>query len=359
VLILSWVLGRQFLTLSQQELLDQVEQSPVIQTLLSPLRWYVEVFISSQLWPDLVHWSALVLALNAGLLLMVFYLLDAPYLEVTAAASERMFARMQMMRSGLESLAPPRKGRVRRSLPSLPWWGGLGPIAWRQLTAASRNWGRLIFFVLYFLCMMIALLVSAKASDRVPVVPGLGVMVLVMTIFLPPGVSFDFRGDVDRMDILKSLPIRGFWLATGQLIAPVVLVSLIQWGVLGLVQVVTGHVEPFLLATAALALPFNFLLFALENLLFLWYPTRLNPLTPGDFQMIGRNMLLFLGRFVCLGFALVSATLVGAIVYLVTGRSWLAAVIAAWLVLAAYAAGMVPLVALAFRQYDVARDTPP
>jgi hypothetical protein len=106
-------------------------------------------------------------------------------------------------------------------------------------------------------------------------------------------------------------------------------------------------------------LPFNLLLFALENLLFLWFPTRLMPWTPGDFQMIGRHMLLFFGRILCLGLALGSAAVVGVVVYLIAGRSWPPALIAAWFVLAAYAVGMIPLVALAFRKFDVSRDTPP
>jgi hypothetical protein len=353
-------LGRQILTASPGEMLEQVEQSTVIQTALAPLRWFVETFISQKPWPDLVQWAALASAVNVGLLLAVFYLLDARYLEVAAAASERIFARIQMMRGGMGSIVPRRTGRVRLTLPTFPWWGGMGPIAWRQLTTACRNWGRLILLAFYFTCMMIPLVVSAKGPERaLPLAPGLAAMVMGLTIFLTPMVSFDFRGDVDRMDILKSLPLTGFSLATGQLIAPVVLVSLIQWGVLGLVQVVAGRVEPFLLAAAALVLPFNFLLFALENLLFLWFPTRLMPWTPGDFQMIGRSMLLFLGRMLCLGLALGTAVLVGALAYFIAGQSYLAALIAAWLVLAAYAVGMVPLVALAFRQYDVARDTPP
>ncbi len=353
-------LGRQLLTASPGELLAQVEQSPVIQIALSPLRWFVEAFISQRLWPDLIQWLALASAENAGLLLLVFYLLDARYLEVAAAFSERFFARIQLMRSGMGAIVPRRSGRVRLSLPSLPWWGGVGPIAWRQLTTASRNWGRLILLAFFFACMMSSLVVGAKATDEaVPIAPGFVALIMSMTIFLTPAVPFDFRGDVDRMDILKSLPIRGFWLATGQLIAPVVLVTLIQWGVLALVQIVTGRVEPFLLGAAAVVLPFNFLLFALENLLFLLFPTRLMPWTPGDFQMIGRHMLLFLGRILCLGLALGSAGLVGVLVYLAAGRSWPPALIAAWLVLAAYAIGMIPLVALAFRKFDVSRDTPP
>jgi hypothetical protein len=352
-------LGRQLLTSSAAELLEQVEQSAVIQTVLAPFRWFVEAFTSQYLWPDLVHWSVLGLAINGGLLLLVFALLDARYLEAVAAASERITARIQLMRSGLGSITPRRGGKVRLTLPSLPWWGGLGPIAWRQLLTASRNWGRLILLVFYFACMMIPMVVSAKGAT-VPLAPGLAILIFGVTVLLAPMVTFfDFRGDVDRMDILKSLPIRDSWLAMGQAVAPVVLFSLIQWSVLGLVQIVTWHLEPFLLAAAVFVLPFNFLLFALENLLFLWFPTRIAPWTPGDFQQFGRNLLFLLGRFTCLGLALGTAAIAGVLAHLLTGGSLLAGLIASWLVLAAYASGMIPLMALAFRHYDVARDTPP
>jgi len=53
------------------------------------------------------------------------------------------------------------------------------------------------------------------------------------------------------------------------------------------------------------------------------------------------------------------AILAGVLGYFLAGQSPVAALFASWLVLAALAVGLVPLIALAFRRFDVARDTPP
>jgi hypothetical protein len=53
-----------------------------------------------------------------------------------------------------------------------------------------------------------------------------------------------------------------------------------------------------------------------------------------------------------------TAALVGGIGYFVLGGSWVAFGAGVWLVVAGAALGTVPLVAWAFRRFDVARDTP-
>jgi len=45
-------------------------------------------------------------------------------------------------------------------------------------------------------------------------------------------------------------------------------------------------------------------------------------------------------------------------VYFLTDRLFGAAIAVAWVVLAAFAAGVVPLLALAFQRYDIARNRP-
>jgi hypothetical protein len=112
------------------------------------------------------------------------------------------------------------------------------------------------------------------------------------------------------------------------------------------------------LACAAFTLPFNFLLFALENLLFLLFPTRLAAATPGDFQTMGRNVLFLLGKVLALGVVLLAAGVVGGLAWFLTGSPWAGAA-AAWPVVAASGAALVPFIALAFQAFDVGRDTPP
>jgi hypothetical protein len=347
-------------SLEPGELLRRVEQSPVVQTLLAPFRWFIEVYTAERLWPDLVRAATLALAVNGTLLLLVFAL-DAHFLESAAVASERLYARLQRLRAGgTAALGLPRGGTACVSLPSWPWWGGAGPLAWRQLVTAVRSPGSLLVVVLVFLTMLVPTLLGLRSSPArsvpIPVVAG---VLFAMTFFLTQLVLFDFRGDLDRMDLLKSLPLPPAGLALGQLLVPVLLLSAFQWLVLACVAVFAGGSWPGLAAVALFAPPFNGLVFGLENLLFLYFPARPMPATAGDFQALGRQMLLMLAKLVGLGVAGGSAAVAATVTYVLTGASWAAAVTVGWVILTGYALTLVPLMALAFRAFDVARDTPP
>jgi len=157
----------------------------------------------------------------------------------------------------------------------------------------------------------------------------------------------------------------------GQLLTPVLVLTLMQWTVLGLVQGIVGRVAPLLLVFAAFTLPFNFLLFGLENLMFLLFPMRLMAAAPGDFQAMGRNVLFLLGKAFSLTLVAGAAALAGGLVYLLVGLAarplpgtgetlqWACALAVAWMAVDVCAAALVPLVAKAFVAFDVARDTPP
>ncbi len=113
-----------------------------------------------------------------------------------------------------------------------------------------------------------------------------------------------------------------------------------------------------LAAVAAFSLPFNFLLVAVENLLFLLFPARIQPTTPGDLQHVGRMMVLLAAKMLVLVVLCGLAAAVGGVTYALA-RSWIAAGAAAWLVLAVGCAALVPSVAAAYRRFDVSVDTPP
>src|SRR5439155_27372350 len=114
-------------------------------------------------------------------------------------------------------------------------------------------------------------------------------------------VAFDFRSDLDRMDVLKTLPLSAGALAVGQLIAPTVVLSTVQWLGVAALALTGPRAEVVSLAVAVLVVPVNFLLFGLENLLFLLFPTRLVNVTPGDFQALGRRLLLVMLKLVAFG----------------------------------------------------------
>jgi hypothetical protein len=361
VVLALLTLDREAFTLPPLELLQRAEEGPVVQTLLAPLGWFMDAFTAERLWPDLVEAVLLSLMVN-GVLLALVFLLDARYLETAAAVSERVYARLQQMRSG-GSATPVFRGSGKASfgLPDLPWWGGIGPIAWRQLLAALRALKSLTLFLGVFAIVLVGMLVFLRRSQPPDKTLSytLASSALFFTLFLQQIFRFDFRGDVDRMEVLKSLPVAPARLVVGQLLAPVLLTCAIQLILLLIIQVLLGGLGPLVLGAALFALPVNFLLFEIVNLLFLWFPTRLVQSTPGDFQMVGRHMLLMFATLLCQALLVGVPALMATAVYFVSGGSWPAALATAWLLLAAITAALIPLIALAFRQFDVARDTPP
>jgi hypothetical protein len=154
------------------------------------------------------------------------------------------------------------------------------------------------------------------------------------------------------------LPLPAWRVTAGQLLTPVLLLLLFQWIVLGLIQILTRPQDGVPLGAAVFLPPVNLLFFEIENLFFLWFPTRLT-MGVSDFQALGRHMLLWIAKMAVLVVTLAAASLAGLAAYLLFGQSWIAALAAGWLVIAAVAAGLLPLVALAFQHFDVAADVPP
>ena len=94
------------------------------------------------------------------------------------------------------------------------------------------------------------------------------------------------------MESLKALPLGDTAIAVGQLIVPCLVLTLLHLILLGLAAIATGQVSLVLAAMALFCPPLNFLFVALENLLFLAFPARITPATPGDLQHVGRTIVL-------------------------------------------------------------------
>lgn len=346
--------------------LERLEQTTVARGVLTPMRWFVDTILARRLWPDFVEGAVRCLAIDGALVVLIFTL-DAQYLEGAAAASERVYARLQRARSGGAFAAGAlRPGRPRFGLPSFPFLRGAGPVAWRQLLSALRSARPLVIFIVLFSLMALGPLFLLPRQGEVEGHPiaGLAVGMLVMSIVsLTPMLTFDFRGDVDRMDVLKALPIAPSALAVGQLLTPTLLLSSLQIGFIVLLQLLYGGLGSLVAGVALFAGPFNFLSIGIENLLFLWFPARMVPGAPGDFQQMGRQALMMFLKSALLALMVLPAALVGAAVYLAFSTSGqdgtLPAVASAWLMLTVLSAGPVPLLVLAFRSFDVSRDTPP
>jgi hypothetical protein len=335
------------------------------QVLAWPMRGFFEIFLAQQLWPDFLLGLVWSLAL-LGVLLGVVFALDANYLEVAAASSTRIYDRLQRLRRGSLPLSEgSSSGKRPRSLPDFPSWGGIGPIFWLQATSALRGLGRFLLVVGLITVVLFSVLyqnVFDEESEKA-VAPVLIGAIVWISIFVTALVPFDFRGHIDHMAYLKTLPIRPWRLAVGQLLTPALLITMVHWLLLVPCLFLGGKGEGprlgdpgLILSALALSFPFNFLVFGLENVLFLFFPVRMAA-GGGDVQALGRNVLTIMAKFMILGVAVGIAVLAGVVVALLTNRVW-AGVIAACLVMAAAGAALIPLVSWAFTIFDVGRDTP-
>lgn len=292
--------------------------------------------------------------IDAGLLVIVV-LLDQYYLEAATAASERRSAQLQRIRSG-SLLSSHLKGKATWRLPPPPWLGGAGPIAWRQATSAARS-ARGLLMVLLILAIAIGPLVGSSLQN-VDLAQGLIGIVAGMTVMLSGLLKFDFRGDLDHMQELKSLPLKPAAMAIGQIIVPTLILTAAHVLLLGSIMAATPAHRDLLAIAAGLALPFNALLMSTENTIFLLFPTRPAAVSPGDFQMIGRQaaqlamkaFTVLLGVTLAFGLALPLFVLLGGAPIVLT--------LVAGALLLAETAAMIPLMDWAFRRFDPSVDTP-
>jgi len=324
--------------------------------LLAPVDVFGRTILAQSLLPELVGWGALAAAIDLALLALVLRL-DVNYAESAIAASQRLYRRLEQVRRG-GGLAWTAASQPKLRVAAFPWLGGAGPIVRRQLIGALRTARGLLFFLVVMGIPFGMMLVGTRQSHNAAMgaLPG---VLMFLTVFFTQMVPFDFRGDLDHIDLLKSLPLRSTAIAAGQLVVPTLIMTGVHLAVLGVAAAMVEGAGAVLLAMAVFSVPFNFLLIGLENLLFLLFPTRMQATTPGDLQHVGRLMVLLAAKMLALVACCGVAAALGGIAYLVGGGSWIAALSVSWLVLAIGCAALVPCVAAAYRKFDVSVDTPP
>ncbi len=332
--------------------------SPVGQVVFAPFELYGLVMVAES-YLSLLVWGFLALAINVGLVLLILKL-DKYYLEAALASSQRFLLLLSRLRKGgaLSLWGSPLRWR----LPLPPRWGGAGPIAWRQLTHACRSVPTLLSVAAVVLFVVSApRLFLSSIGDTVAEGVSLAITAAVvqLTLVFTMMLRFDFRNDLEQIDWLKIMPVHPIALVLGELIVPVLIATITQAILLLGVAYLTSApgLQAGLIVLTVFTLPLNFLLFGLENFLFLMFPSRSMAFNPGDLQGFGRQTVLFLVKMLLMVAAAVSATILGALILTFTG-SLMAAMTAAWLWLAGLAVGTVPLVAWAFQEYDPSTNQP-
>ena len=313
-------------------------------------RPYVELFFAEGAGAAL-RWAAIGLAILAIelVLLMAF---DVAFTERSLAVSRRAHERLAKMRAGGGAFAPGAT-RLRFTAPRLGFLGRAAPLARRQLTELARNPKALIPAVLMTGVWLVALVVDPGGADPALVVAIGVVLPVAFTAHLP----FDFRRDVDRMPLLRSLPLSPAAVAVGQLFPSALLFTAMQMLLVCGAAVASGMPAAWVAGAALVLPPFSWAALALDNLLFLLMPYRVSHEGEPNLQFMGKVMLAMLLKFVGLGILAGLAALAAWAVYASTGGALIPAIVVGSLALAAGCVPLTFLVGRAFAAFEP-RDVP-
>lgn len=317
---------------------------------LAPFEVLSRTFTAQRIFPDLVQWGAIA-ALQCLLVIALLLQLDGYFADASLAASKKLHERIRRARKGGGVMAFGSATSGRRRLFMLPWLGGAGPLAWRQLTSAMRS-ARGMLTMLLLLALGAGPLFWAFRHHGETAAPMFIIVGMWITLLLPNMFRFDFRSDVLHMDVLKALPISASAIAVGQVFAPILVLTLIDVVLLAVGAFMIESARAALVAAMLLVLPLNMLIIGVENLLFLLFPSKQAMMTPGDFQMFGRqSVILFLkGVAILIGCGVAAG--LGGLTYVLMDGWWPPVIAVAWLTLACSALALVPLMARAFKQFD-------
>jgi hypothetical protein len=331
-----------------------IAESPIGSVVLIPFSAFA-MTITAESWSTFAQWAPVGCAVDLALLLLVMRL-DVNFLETEIAVSRTFYRRVQQFRrsGGRANLGEAKSfGR----LPAFPWLAGAGPLVRRQTLRAMRSVAGLVRMLIVF-GIVAGVSYGTIPHDANAMVGAVAAQMAMLTIMLTNLLSFDFRSDVDHIDWLKTLPLPPAILVAGQLAVPALMASTLHLAILTAVGCAVPDAVGQLAVAAAFVVPFNILLFAVENFIFLVAPARQELGTAGSFQAFGRNLVEMFCKFAFLAIDIGLALGAGYVVFMLTRESWVATFATAWCVLTISALAMLPCVAWAFRRFDVSVDTP-
>lgn len=303
--------------------------------------WPMKLVVGPMLAPDTaLFWRAVPGAL-AVMALHFFWIVrsDANFEEAAIAQSQRQAQRLAARREGRWRSDAPRKARP---APFRLAGAGFPPIAmlWRNLIALGTTRLR-SYAAIPVLVFAVESWIARDPNLRplLKVFFGLGLGVAGWLLVVGPMlVQRSLQRVLTHMDLLKATPLPGWQLALGELLAPMLLLALGEWLLLGmaLLAVLLGAVTALPAATAIagaigaglLVAPLCGLLLCLPFAGMLLFPAWVGrPRGGGGVEVMGQRLIFFGAYAVVLVVTLLPAALVGGVV--AGGAYWASGPVAA------------------------------
>ncbi len=373
--------------------LDTALTTGAIPYLLLPFRVVVQPYFA----PDA---SSFFLALGPALAIIALHYFivvraNVAFEEASVAYSQKIASRIANMQQRRGTPQAPKKAR-RAPFQLKP----IGPPAvaflWKNLILAGTSANPRLFFRVFLLIFIFGSFALPRNNGDVPWTFAIGIVCLgLLFISLLAGPSLlrvDFRADLLVADQLMLYPLPGWQIVLGELLAPVAVLTAVQWLLILAVamfttvpaheiHVVTDSADTqttvaahglalglrvSLALTAAILVPaIDFIMLLIPNAVALLMPSwvRFDKNAPRGIENFGQMIILAIGQFFVMAVALVPAGLIFWLAFFLVGLVLdsavampLAAVAAATMLVVEGSAALF-ILGQAFERFDISAET--
>jgi ABC-2 type transport system permease protein len=310
-----------------KEYFQRVSSSGPAPYLLYPFLLVVRPFFAS----TATQFATLLVPALLILLAHYFWVIrgNVAFEEASIDLSRRIAERVTAARSG--NLQPrPTKARPAPFVLA-PRGSPATALLWKNLIAAGQMFNLRIGIILLFSFLpMMLVLASSFGSLNVSYAVGIGSMMVLVWSFMigPQLLRQDFRHDLPNADVLKTFPMRGWQVVLGELLAPVAVLTGLQWFLITTAAIFLNHLPDFGRVGLGLRLSFALgiaVVMPMLNLVSLIIPNGSVLLYPGWFQTgregpqgieaTGQRLIYMICQVLVFAVALLPALAVAGFVY--------------------------------------------
>ena len=258
------------------------------------------------LWPALLVIAALYAWVIAS---------EVAFEEASLDESKRIAERVAALRTGRRGVEVGRSPVKRPPFQLAAQGPPAMALLWKNLIAAGQafTFRRWIFLLGIFVAIPLA---SGGLGSGVRAIGGtISMMLFVFSVIIgPQAFRHDFRQDLSVADILKTYPLSGWQVAFGQLLAPVAVLTAVQWLLIAMFlgfapsipELSKSLAIPIALGAALIIPALNFVTLIIPNAAVLLFPAwaHSGKDAPQGIEATGQRLIFGIGQFLVLLVAL-------------------------------------------------------
>ena len=290
--------------------------------LLYPFRLVLKPYLAT-------NWLSFLAGIWPAMLLMAahyFWVVrsDVAFEEASVEAARRLAERVAAVRSGGADVSGTTRRPKRAPFTLRANGSPLVALLWKNLIGAGSAWtGRTAIILLVSVSVMsFSLRGLATNTNWVAVVGTFSAILGIWALLVGPQIlRQDLRHDLPNADLLKVFPLRGWQIALGEILAPLVVLTIIHWLLLLVTVICAGPIAgerisgALVIAIAvgvAIVLPaLNAVSFLIPNGAVLLFPAwfQAGRRGPQGIEVTGQRLIFALGQFLAFALALIPAAL--------------------------------------------------